>query len=660
MGKINFLKPLYICLVILILPNQSFSQSNAYNSIDSLLNILKVSHDTNKINIYKELSWKLRNNNPSSAYKYAYDALQLAVKYNYEDQEASIYNYLGVIRRNQNEYSKALGYFFKALTIGEEIKNLTEIGYAYNNIGDIYSRQKNDSLALIHFQKAFDIFDETNNKRGQAYVFNQMSLVYIDQEKFKEAIFYINKTIEIRQEINDLVGLAVCYRNLGDVYMVQLDYEKANEYYNQSLVIDRRINAKLGIAYTYNHIGKLLIQMKQYEKAIPYLDSALILGELINSLHVQNIASDGLGFANSKINNFQKAYHYTDLHKNLNDSIKTLESSSRITQLTMLYDFEKQQEETDRKNKIELKKQQQIRNVLILGISITFVIIFLILRNFIIVKKSRKVLQDKNQLIEEQKEELMQKNAQLTETDKLIRQANATKDKFFSIIAHDLKSPFSSIFGFSNLLYSEFESFDEKSKKEYLLNISNVSENAYKLLQNLLEWARSQTGQIDYQPEEINIGLLINDNITLLTSLADKKGISLENKVSFQTYAFGDTNMINTVIRNLISNAIKFSYKSGIITVTAEEDGDFLKIQVSDTGIGLTEEESRDVFSIDVKFKKEGTENEKGTGLGLILSREFVEKNGGKIWVESMVNKGSKFFFTLPIYGPSFKKRTTK
>jgi len=647
----------FFLLVIFLLPQTGYSQPE--ETIDSLLHILRVTHDANKINVYKELSWKLRNNNPSSAYKYAYDALQLAVKLHNKDEEAAIYNYLGVIRRNQNEYSKALEYFFKALTLAERIKNKTEIGYAYNNIGDIYARQKNDSLALIHFQKAFNIFEKTKNKTGQAYVFNQMSLVYINLQKFDEAIYYINKTIELRNEIKDHIGIAVCYRNMGDVYMMQSDYKKANEFYIKSLVIDKKINAFLGLAYTYNHIGQLYSKMGFFDMAIPYLDSALHMGEKIKSLEVQNIASRELGYVYAQMNDFRKAYFYTDRHKNLNDSLINLEAGSRITQLTMQYNFEKQQEEVERKNEQELKKQHLIRNILLTGISVTLIIILLILRYNFIVRKSRKELQLKNILIEEQKEELIQKNTQLIENEKIIRQANATKDKFFSIIAHDLKSPFSSIFGFSNLLYSEFESFDQKSQKEYLFNISQVSENAYKLLQNLLEWARSQTGQIDYSSEEINIGLLVNDNITLLNSIATNKEIILKNNINFQTYAMGDTNMVNTVIRNLISNAIKFSFKGGTVTVSCEEMNDFLQISVADSGIGLTEEEKKNLFRIDVKFKKDGTEKEKGTGLGLILSKEFVERNGGEIWVESQKNVGSTFIFTLPVYSPAFKKRSS-
>jgi signal transduction histidine kinase len=483
-----------------------------------------------------------------------------------------------------------------------------------------------------------------------------MSLVYTVLNNYDKALYYINQTIRLRTEINDFLGIAVCYRNMGDVYVLLDDFSQAMEYYNKSLQIDIKINARLGIGYTYNHIGILFNKEKMYDEAIHFLDSANIVGKEIKSLYIQNIANRELGFAYAAQRKYGKAYEYSLEHIRINDSIINLEASSRITQLIMQYDFDKQQEEISRLNQIELRKQRNIRNSFIFGFVIAILIIFLVYRSYTISTKSRKQLEIKNKQIEEQKEELIQKNEQLIEIEKVIRQANATKDKFFSIIAHDLKSPFSAIFGFSNLLYSEFESFDEKSKKEYLKNISAVSENAYKLLQNLLEWARSQTGQIEYHPEEINIGLIANDNITLLNSIALKKGLSLENSIDFQTYAFGDKNMVNTVVRNLISNAIKFSFKGGIIKIDSDVKEDYLHITISDTGVGLSEDDKNKLFRIDEKFKREGTEQEKGTGLGLILSKEFIIRNGGNIWAESTLGKGSKFIFTLPIKEPKFNR----
>lgn len=243
------------------------------------------------------------------------------------------------------------------------------------------------------------------------------------------------------------------------------------------------------------------------------------------------------------------------------------------------------------------------------------------------------------------------KNAvtRLEESEKQLLGANAMKDKFFSIIAHDLKNPFSSIVGFSNLLYEAYGNFSEKQRKSFIKNICEASENTYKLLQNLLEWARTQTGNIEFDPELIDIGQIITENISILSSGFLNKHITVQSHVPENTTAIADENMIKVVVRNLLSNALKFTNENGNIVITAINKETELEICVEDDGVGISEENMEKLFRIDGHLKSRGTSNEEGTGLGLILCKEFVTKNKGEIHIESMLGKGSKFYFTLPI-----------
>ncbi len=238
----------------------------------------------------------------------------------------------------------------------------------------------------------------------------------------------------------------------------------------------------------------------------------------------------------------------------------------------------------------------------------------------------------------------------LQQSEEKLRQLNATKDKFFSIVAHDLKNPFNAIMGFSNLLSEAYDNFDEKQRKTFIRNISEASENTYKLLQNLLEWSRTQTQSIEYKPDAIDLSKIINSNISVLKSSATNKDITITMKVPSNTTAFADENMARTVIRNLLSNAIKFTRPGGKIEITAYRTGNYIEVCVADNGIGISKENQKKLFKIDEQFKSYGTSNEQGSGLGLILCKEFVEKNGGTIWVESKYGEGSKFKFTLPGY----------
>jgi PAS domain S-box-containing protein len=242
-------------------------------------------------------------------------------------------------------------------------------------------------------------------------------------------------------------------------------------------------------------------------------------------------------------------------------------------------------------------------------------------------------------------------NEEISRYTEELRQLNMTKDKFFSIIAHDLRNPFITILGFSELLLSDFQELTEEEKIYYIEEMQNSANLSHNLLQNLLQWSRSQTGRIDFSPRIINIHDLVNQNFELLKQTAAKKEISLVNEVDKIINIEADEDMTDTIFRNLITNAIKFTPEGGSIKIDATQQGSMALINVSDTGVGMDEETKSKLFRLDVNHSSLGTSQEKGTGLGLILCKEFVEKHNGKIWIESSKGEGTTFTFTLPIKG---------
>jgi len=243
---------------------------------------------------------------------------------------------------------------------------------------------------------------------------------------------------------------------------------------------------------------------------------------------------------------------------------------------------------------------------------------------------------------------LLQLNKKISEQKNELEELNATKDKFFSIIAHDLKNPFNSLLGFSNLLIEGFDQLSKEDIHKFVSNIHVSADNLFKLLNNLLQWSQAQTGRIEYNPKKSDLYSIVNSNISLLTPSAEEKQVRLVSNVSENTFACFDENMITTVCRNLINNAIKFTNPGGEIRVESTLSGGFIELAVIDSGVGIKQSDARNLFIIDVKHSTTGTSGEKGTGLGLILCKEFVERHGGRIWVESELEKGSKFKFTLP------------
>jgi len=254
--------------------------------------------------------------------------------------------------------------------------------------------------------------------------------------------------------------------------------------------------------------------------------------------------------------------------------------------------------------------------------------------------------------IRKQNEELLILNASLEEKVKKrteeLSVANASKDKFFSIIAHDLKNPFTALFGLTELLLDDWNGIEEQTKIDLLKELQKSTKVTYNLLQNLLEWSRTQTSNITVEAHKFDARDLLEQTIEVLNKQAGNKCIKIISHVPISTFCFADLNMTSTVFRNIISNSIKFTNQGGKIEVKVTEKDGMQQFSIEDNGIGMEPDIQNKLFKITEKVKRPGTEHEEGTGLGLILCKEFVEKNGGSIWVESELEKGSKFFFTLP------------
>jgi len=238
---------------------------------------------------------------------------------------------------------------------------------------------------------------------------------------------------------------------------------------------------------------------------------------------------------------------------------------------------------------------------------------------------------------------------EITEVKEKLEEALREKDKLFSIIAHDLKSPFSGFLGIANLLSTNIEDLSREELIEIAKMLKESAENTYKLIENLLEWSRVQRGMIQFKPDWVNLFYLVNEISSLQAVNLQKKELQFLNEIPPELELFADMNMLSTIFRNLISNAIKFTPRGGkvIVSATKNADGETL-IAVRDTGIGIPADMLPVLFKVGAKTSRPGTEGESSTGLGLVLCKEYVEKHGGKIWVESTEGSGTTFFFTIP------------
>ncbi len=284
-------------------------------------------------------------------------------------------------------------------------------------------------------------------------------------------------------------------------------------------------------------------------------------------------------------------------------------------------------------------------SVFIINLTIFFVLLIDHSKIYHLAIKSSKQLQELNDNLELLVEERTQKTIEYAGK---LEEANNTKDKFFSIIAHDLKNPFNTLIGYSDLLKSEFREYGQNEIHQHLSTIHETSVKGYNLLENLLKWSQTQTDKIVFEPVKINLHEIIQTCVDDIEHQSQFKDIEVHNDVPASYHIVADENLLKTILRNLISNAVKYTHRNGYITIASAKDDVSFEISVKDSGIGMSEKELQNLFKIDKIFSKPGTEKEKGSGLGLVLCKEFVEKHGGKIWVESDLETGSVFKFTIP------------
>jgi len=272
-----------------------------------------------------------------------------------------------------------------------------------------------------------------------------------------------------------------------------------------------------------------------------------------------------------------------------------------------------------------------------------------------ILEKGRGVFNDKGEyiyldgiILDNNKRKQMEK--ELKDSEIQLRELNTTKDKFFSIIAHDLKSPFNGLLGFSSILLENHKEYDDNKREGMIKLVNDSATSTFKLLENLLTWSRTQLNIVTFVPKELQFKIVLFETISNLKASANQKGIKLIETISDDEVISTDKDLIDSVLRNLISNAIKFTKRNGTVIIEAvkQDKNNSIKISVTDTGVGIPKDKIDDLFRLDKNTSTQGTDNETGTGLGLIICKEFVEKLGGKIWVESEVGKGSTFSFTIP------------
>ncbi len=561
---------------------------------------------------------------------------------------ARIYNLLGNIYADISSYEESLKYFLDALELFKNAGNQQGISMLYNNLGIVYQSLKENDKALEYYQKSLSIDIQYDNKIGQAYALNNIGTAYDNKGDKEKALEYYNKALEINKELELKGGISTALNNIGLIYLDLGDFEKAYNYLLESTNISKELKDNYSLANNYNNLANLFLQQKNYNETHKYLNLATQLAKRVNAREYLVESYDLSSKMYNEQGNFKKALEYYKLYSELNDSIFQTANTNKLAEMKVKFDtdyLEAENEILKKDNEIqylELKRQKNIKNYWIAFSILILAMAVLGFNQVRLKKKTNQLLGNKNDLLKEA-------NKKLVESENNLKDLNATKDKFFSIIAHDLKNPFQSLLGFSETLYTQHDELSSKDTIEYSRLIYESSQNLFNLLGNLLQWSKSQLGSINISPQKINLFESVDDILSLHKLTAEKKNITIKNLVEPDTDIVVDKHIISTVLRNLISNAIKFTQDNGTIIISSKIENNNIKVSVKDNGKGISEENISKLFRLDKEYTTKGTNNESGTGLGLILCKELISKSNGEIFVESIIDKGSNFIFTLPL-----------
>lgn len=546
-----------------------------------------------------------------------------------------------------NDLNRSLEFAIKSANTLIAHNITTGLAASYNFIGYIHQSLQNRDLAEEYYLKAHELYQKDNDIRGLSATLNNLGIIFSENGDNQKSIEYYTKSLEYAKQLNDNDGIAIALNNIGMLHVELGQINKGLDSYNESLGYSTKLFNKSGYANTFNNIGAAYIKSGDLQKAEQNVLTALSFKKQVTEIAIIQESYQLLAQIYSKKGQYSKAFEYQGIQLAYNDSIYNQQKTSNILEMQTRFETEAKEKEIQLLKKdneirlLEVERHKSFQKYLLISSVLLLILAIVIFFSLRIKRKTYQLISQKNF-------ELERANLKLTESEQNLIELNATKDKFFSIIAHDLKNPFNALLGFSELLEKNYNTYTTEEIKEYINVIYESSQSLFKLLDNLLQWSRTQTGTITYFSEAFSLLPIVNQEVELLQLNAEKKKITVKVIVDKNLKAFADKNIISTVIRNLLNNALKFTNTGGLVEIRACEKGDNIEVSISDSGIGIDANDLDKLFQLNSSLSNKGTANEEGTGLGLILCKEFVEKNDGKIWVTSSKGKGSTFYFTLP------------
>lgn len=571
-----------------------------------------------------------------------HQTLEIAVAANLAERAAMVRFNIGAIQTNQGQWAEGLNEFQEALKYFTSIGNTKFIARTLMNIAVNYHSWGNYDKALEYYLNADNYFENLKDKVGRVASLNNIGEIYKDKANYPEAIKYYTQSLDLAISIQSKLNEAIAYIGLSEANLKLGNIEKAQKLADQSLELFGPIEMLEGISRCKWVLSEVEFLSGDYSKAMILAEKSADLAEKAGIPDIVERVTLLQSRIMAKTGDHTRAYQFLQKHNLVKDSLYNDRQTKRLVALQSELDLKLKENEItllQKNNEIkdlQIKKQQTRTRYLIIGIVLLTIFSGVVLRLNRERKKAYQLLNEQNKHVSEQHQELVK--------------VNETKNRFLSIIGHDLRNPIGAFREMLGQLVDFPEMFTAEIRNQILSELRSEADSTYHLLDNLLTWAKTQKESIEYKPELIKLKSVIDNNILLNSRFSDNKGIQLVAEGEYDWEVYSDQNMLNLIFRNLISNAIKFSFSDGIVRIKVVDEGANVRVCVIDEGVGIEKQNITHLFDPNKQISTFGTANEKGSGLGLILCHEFIKNDGGEITVSSTKGAGTTICFTLRKY----------
>jgi signal transduction histidine kinase len=653
-------------------------QSEAQGTIDSLQNVLKENlPDSSRMRVLIALAEQYKYEDVNKSRALSEEAISLAENSNLPGLKSMAYKSMGVVYRVSGDYSSALRLDNMALESSLLANDSSMIARAYNNVAHDYHDLGEYDESYYYFTQGYKFAKAAKDSFIMAVTIHNVGRVFKELGQYNRALDHLQISQKMSRQINDAEGEAYSLDEIGDVllrqgsydsalstlysslnesrrqnltgllpksmssiaktYMQKGDFDNALKYYDTTYTLYSKNKDNYGLAEVELGRGVVYQRQKRYDQALEFVSKSLTLAQNLNARILEIQCFNQLSSLWEMKGDHKKSLQYFKRFKQLEDTLFSQDMQAKLLRDQIRFETESKDSQiaalSQQQSSTEgaLKRQEFVRNILVVVVALSAILLISVYRSG---QRRRQI----NTLLVRHQQETEKRSEEL-------ERLNQVKDKFFSIISHDLRSPINALSGLLDLLDKGAVSPNELPK--HIRELRTRFNHTRALLNNLLDWTLLQMDKLNLQKGKIDLKKLVDENIQLLGE-APGKEIRLVNEVAPNSIGYADSNTINLVIRNLITNALKFTNDKGEVRVSAIPRDNEWVVSVKDNGVGMAPEVLRILFDKTAPYTTRGTANEKGTGLGLILCKEFVEKNGGRIWVESAEDYGSSFYFTLP------------